>query len=142
VPSGGAAVGGAPAAGGAAPAAADEAKEEKKEEEKVCVFMSSTLPLCLTFTSLLFRKSRMTIWASVCSIRIKLCQCNIFIPPTSCSMIFVGQRLNELWEEWPLQVVSAENLYCIWGICPIPFPICTWLLRKRVARCVDSITTH
>jgi ribosomal protein L12E/L44/L45/RPP1/RPP2 len=49
VPSGGAAVAAAPAAGGGGPAAA-EAKEEK-EEEKVCDFMFSTLPLCLTFTS-------------------------------------------------------------------------------------------
>lgn len=77
MPSGGGAVAAAPAAGGGATAAAAEAKEEK-EEEKVCVIMSSTLPLCLTFTFPLYRKSPMTTWASVCSIRIKLCRCNVF----------------------------------------------------------------
>jgi len=123
VPSGGAAVAAAPAAGVGAPAAA-EAKEEKKEEEKVCVFMFSTLPPCLTFTSCLYRKSPMTIWASVCLIRIKLCRCNAFIFFASCSTIFVGQRLSELWEEWLLQVARAENLYGIWGIRAIPFPVC------------------
>jgi hypothetical protein len=71
VPSGGGAVAAAPAAGGGAPAAA-EAKEEKKEEEKVCVFMFSTPPHCLTLTSYPYRKSPMRIWALVCSIRIKL----------------------------------------------------------------------
>lgn len=56
MPSGGGAAAAAPAAGGA-PAAAAEAKEEKKEEEKVCVFVFSTLPLCLTFTSLVQEES-------------------------------------------------------------------------------------
>jgi hypothetical protein len=99
VPSGGGGGAAAPAAAGGAAAAAAEVKEEKKEEEKVCVFMFSTLPLCLTFNSL-YRKSPMRIWASVCSIRIKLCRCNVFISPASYSTIFVGQRLSELWEEW------------------------------------------
>ncbi len=83
MPSGGAAVAAAPAAGGGAAAAAAEAKEEKKEEEKVCIFMFSLYLAhsCLTFMSLLYRKSPMMIWASVCSIRIKLCRCNVFIPP-------------------------------------------------------------
>ena len=40
----------------------------------------------------------MRIWASVCSIRIKLCRRNVFVSPASCSTIFVGQRLSELWE--------------------------------------------
>lgn len=66
----------------------------------------------------------MTIWASVCSIRIKLCRCNVFISPASCSTMFVGQRLSELWEEWLSHVASAENLYGIWSIYPIPFPVC------------------
>ncbi|KAF8498545.1 60s acidic ribosomal protein-domain-containing protein [Russula emetica] len=105
VPSGGGGAAAAPATGGGAPAAA-EAKEEKKEEEKVCAFMFSTLPLCLTFTSPLYRKSPMTIWASHC-------RCNVFISPASCSTTFVGQRLSELWEEWFSQVASAENLYGI-----------------------------
>lgn len=120
MPSGGAGVAAAPAAGGGAPAAA-EAKEEK-EEEKVCVLIFSTLSLCLTSLPL-YRKSPMTIWASVCSIRIQCCRCNVFTL-ASCSTIFVGQRLSELWEEWLSQVASAENLYGIWGIYPIPFPVC------------------
>jgi hypothetical protein len=122
VPSGGAAVAAAPAAGGGAAAAAAESKEEKKEEEKVCVFMFSTLPLCLTFTCPLYRKSPMMIWASVCSIRINLCRCNVFVSPTSCSTIFVGQRLNELWEEWGSKVASAENINGIWGRYSSHFP--------------------
>ena len=84
MPSGGAAVAAAPAAGGA-PAEAAEAKEEK-EEEKVCGFMFSTLPLRLTFACAMYRKSPMMTWASVCSIRIKLCQC-IFMSLTRCSTI-------------------------------------------------------
>jgi hypothetical protein len=79
VPSGGGAVAAGPVSGGA-PAAAAEAKEEKKEEEKVCFFMFSTLPLCLTFTSP-DRRNPMMIWASVCSIRVKLCRCNVLSPP-------------------------------------------------------------
>jgi hypothetical protein len=66
----------------------------------------------------------MMIWASVCSIKIQLCRCNVFIPPASYSTIFVGQRLSELWEEWLSQIASAVNLYGIWGIYPISFPVC------------------
>ena len=55
----------------------------------------------------------MRIWASVCSIRIQLSRCNVFIFPASCSTIFVDQRLSDLREEWLSQVASAENLYDI-----------------------------
>jgi len=55
----------------------------------------------------------MRIWASVCSIRIKLGRCNVLISPASCSTIFVGQHLSELWEEWLSQVAIAGNLYDI-----------------------------
>ena len=80
VPSGGGGGGAAPAAGGAAPAAAAEAKEEEKKEEKV----RSRLVFFYTLSDLLrhsHRKSPMMIWASVCSIRIKLYRCNATIFP-------------------------------------------------------------
>jgi hypothetical protein len=38
-------------------------------------------------------------------------------------MISVGQRLSDLWEEWLSQVASAESLYDIWSIYPMPFPV-------------------
>jgi hypothetical protein len=66
----------------------------------------------------------MMIWASVCSIRVKLCRCNVFISPASCPAIFVGRHLSELWEIGLSQVASAENLNSIWGIYPIQFPVC------------------
>jgi hypothetical protein len=41
----------------------------------------STLPLFLNLIYRLYRKSPMMTWALVCSIKIKLCRCNVFIPP-------------------------------------------------------------
>ena len=81
MPSGGGAVSAAPATGGGAPAAEAESKEEKKEEEKVCVRIFFTLTLFLILNSRLYRKSLTMIWALVCSIRIKLYQCNVIIHP-------------------------------------------------------------
>ena len=74
MPSGGGGGGAAPAAGGAAPAAAAEAKEEEKKEEKVRFSIGYFLPMpfYLTLLRRSHRKSPMMIWASVCSIRIKL----------------------------------------------------------------------
>lgn len=81
MPSGGGAVSAAPASGGGGAPAAEAEKKEEKEEEKVCVRIFFTLPLCLIPTSCLYRKSLMMIWALVCSIRIKLCRCNVIIHP-------------------------------------------------------------
>lgn len=70
MPSGGGGASAAPATGGGAAAAAAETKEEEKKEEKVRApfrpFLSD-----LTLIHRLCRKSLMTIWASVCSIRMK-----------------------------------------------------------------------
>jgi hypothetical protein len=79
VPSGGGGVSAAPAAGGGAPAAAAETKEEEKKEEKVRTHIHPLVLSDLTFIHCLCRKSQMRIWASVCSIRIKLYRCNATI---------------------------------------------------------------
>lgn len=81
MPSGGGAVSAAPAAGGGGAPAGDAEKKEEKEEEKVCVLIFSTLPLFLNLIYRLYRKSPMMTWALVCLIKIKLCRCNVFIPP-------------------------------------------------------------
>lgn len=61
----------------------------------------------------------MMIWASVYSISVKFCRCNVFISPALCSTIFVGRRLNGL-----SQVAGAENFYGIWELYLIPSLVC------------------
>ena len=73
VPSGGGGGGGGAVAvsggGGGAAAAAAEEKKEEKEEEKVCFFVF-VLFLFLFMLLSFYRRSRMTIWALVFSIKV------------------------------------------------------------------------
>jgi hypothetical protein len=85
VPSGGAAASAASAAGGAAAAATAETKEEEKKEEKVRIFdCTAHVPYLIHISYLNRKKSLTMIWASACSIRIKLHWCNVSTLPVSC----------------------------------------------------------
>ena len=49
----------------------------------------------------------MMIWASVYSISVKFCRCNVIISPAVCSTIFVGRRLNGFHKLLALRISTA-----------------------------------